>query len=1204
VSRAGSRGGSANEAGSEHRSAIAAYIAAHGLAGRGLEAAGYPETGPTPVTLAFETGDSVDDIACGLADSTMLWLQAKRACGADTHLAATVTQWAGQVARLKAGDRIGLATAEPKGKVRKLGAALDRRRRPVPGDYTTAERQALDAVRKRFPAGTFEETAESALDAAIVMTVAASGPADEGFRSVANLLDGVVVPRGRGSAAITALQRAFQAQARAGTGSDLDEWLRILEAAGVEVISDADGGAGQRRRAELDAIAAHRARLATRDGVLEFSLLADDLPPMTYGPLADTFRVSVEGHEQDGGSFLITARRWPRMLLAGLPGMGKTTALEQAAARWAKDPRAPVPVRVPLRDLARRRPRRAADITLSVLLEIATDTAPERERPALRKALERAVQSGEATLLLDGLDECQDLRAVVADGVAEIVRGLPEETGAILASRGSALTAAQRLAFPKAQLIEPQMLEYTLQAIVSHAAEAWSVPETDREQWVAERVHRLDDIRRTHHDLWRVPLLATLLTLLVIRHEAGTLPASRARLLADAVEGTVRRWEAARLWETRHYPRLDSPAQLLDGYAQIAHAVADVATVASATSVRDTVAAMLAARWGLAPAAAEERARDIVWFWDEHVGVFVTAPDESRIEPRSRVFAETGNALWAARQDTATQRAWIATALSDDDHREPLLLAAGLSPEITTELIDISTHTADAATRSRGLLWAADAITDGATAPAASVMNLLIGLAGAASDTPLDDDVADDSPRTYRAAIRTRWAYALRIAITPTQPAQRPARDALLADLPGGHYEQVLSAALTALTDARADSQDELDPEQEASVCRLLDMELPERPPALEPVDRPGPIVLRAVEDLRPGHHTAAEQAIRYLPQLGPEAVTSVYAIAHRGTVNEYERIRDRLTAAGHQDPEPPGSSLDMGALAERFEHLWDGWKEFLAAAASLATHLPLTPADGWRYPALAALDDLLDTRHATLVGIDYAFTSDAAMLPAWITAVAHAAGLDLPTLATQASAALQAWDDGDKDVVEVIFAPPPSAAPEPEPSRLDAADIEFLTGALAATSDWIADIAYRLLLNARNPEVAEGATALSPGLTPDRRRTTAVLSVTNHSLPPEAAARLLDSDKPAIRAGAATAARMYVHAGSPQSTWETVLNRARADDDMTVQFCAGVDVAVATTAICWSCLRCGAVNDAALDWCASCDKGRPGRHGHLPAAP
>jgi hypothetical protein len=86
-----------------------------------------------------------------------------------------------------------------------------------------------------------EHAAERVLDAAIIMTVAASSPREEGFRSVASLLDGMVVPVGSGSKAIAALQHAFQRQAAAGTGSSLDEWLQVLAEAGLEVIPDADG---------------------------------------------------------------------------------------------------------------------------------------------------------------------------------------------------------------------------------------------------------------------------------------------------------------------------------------------------------------------------------------------------------------------------------------------------------------------------------------------------------------------------------------------------------------------------------------------------------------------------------------------------------------------------------------------------------------------------------------------------------------------------------------------------------------------------------------------------------------------------------------------------------------------------------------------------------------------------------------------------
>lgn len=67
-----SRGGQANEAGSLHRSGVAAYLAAHGLVGRAVEAVGYSAGDPAPVMLAFETEQAVDDIRCSLADGTAL----------------------------------------------------------------------------------------------------------------------------------------------------------------------------------------------------------------------------------------------------------------------------------------------------------------------------------------------------------------------------------------------------------------------------------------------------------------------------------------------------------------------------------------------------------------------------------------------------------------------------------------------------------------------------------------------------------------------------------------------------------------------------------------------------------------------------------------------------------------------------------------------------------------------------------------------------------------------------------------------------------------------------------------------------------------------------------------------------------------------------------------------------------------------------
>ncbi len=472
---AGSSGGLANEGGSLYRSGVAAYLAAHGLKGRGVEAAGYTEFGACSVVLLFETSQAVDDIRCELADGTAIVLQAKRACGADEQLQKTVSQWVRHLPDLGAGDRMALATAHPRGPVRALGAALRRRRRAQSGPFPTDERVAVDTIWNSFPPGTSSEDGERVLDAAVVMTVDVETEQAADFRYAASLLDGTVVAAGSGSAAVRALQRAFQEQAAFGAGSGLDEWLDILAAAGLEVFADTDGPRGTRRRAELNAVAAYRRRLTERNGLLEYALLAEDVPPLLYEQLAESFRVSVMhalGPRREA-ELLAVARRWPRILLTGLPGTGKSTALCQLAARWASSPQAPVPVLVPLLEVARRRPRTASDVTLAVLIEAATASAPEVERIPLRCALSEAVTRGHAVLLLDGLDECRDLRAVVADGLAEVVGRLTVSTGIILATRDSGRAASGRLGLPEVRMAEPGSSE-TLAGPV--AAAHWPSP--------------------------------------------------------------------------------------------------------------------------------------------------------------------------------------------------------------------------------------------------------------------------------------------------------------------------------------------------------------------------------------------------------------------------------------------------------------------------------------------------------------------------------------------------------------------------------------------------------------------------------------------------------------------------------------------------------------------------------------------------------
>lgn len=1182
-----SAGGRGNEAGSVYRAGVAAYLATHGIAGRGLEAAGYPESGPAPVRLSFETGEAVDDIRCELADGTVLRLQAKRVCGDDKHLIATVAQWARQVHALQPGDMVGLATAEPRGDVKDLGLALERRRRAVPGPHTPGEKKALALVRKRLPSETSDEVAELVLRAALVMTATVSTSREEGFRSAANLLDGRFVASGSGSSAVNALQSEFWKQAKAGTGSDLDDWLQILADAKLQVFPDGEGSAGARRRAELDAVAAYRARLASRDGVLEFSLLAADaLPPMTYEPLAASLRASVPGRGGSDTPFLFLARRWPRMLLTGLPGMGKTTALVQAAARWAVDPSAPLPLIVPLREIAGRNPRSGAEITLTVLIEAAMAGEPEWERASLRRALQQAVMTGGAALLLDGLDECRDRRAVVADGLAAVIRGLPRDTGVILATRDSGIPAAGKLNMPEARLTEPFDLASMLARLLRHAAHRF--PAAERDHWIRQREQQLDEVRNGQADLLGIPLFAVLLTLLLAQPGRRAMPRGRAHLLAAAVRGTVEQWEVKRLSEHPVRPNV-SADQILDGFAAISHAYISRPGGCSIRLLDQQVEAMLREQWSLSPGEAREHAREITWFWDEHVGVFTASAEGNEVEARSRVFAEIGEAMWAASCKPGELHAWITSALDDDNCREQVVLACGLSSDVADEVIGAARRAASPAVRTRSLLWPADAATHGAQPPADALTALMNELANAARHVDAEKG-SHDEPSALKRGPRSGWQYILRLAMLPLPAALRAQREQLISGLVIGDYEEMLATALAALADAVADSSQILQVGQVKPVRALLVRPLPERArPTAGRSTRPGRYQARR-RDILPGHQEVAQQAVRYADQLGREAADGIYRIAYHGGFRDYERVSNRLRSLGFESPKENSPSTGLAkvfANVPRIGSVRDIWPRFLKVASSLAPQRPLSDSERWRYTEVAALANALLAEEGTVVGVFNAVESEQPTLRHCMVAASHALGFDMPGISAEATLALEAWASGNQDVVDMIFAPP-FTQPAINALRLDCQDKDALIEALGAGSDWLANIACTFLLEAHDHQIGAHASRRIQELAANRRANAVMVAIANDPDPADAASRYLNASDPPIRVGAAVATRMLAQTQASDS-WTGLLNRALVDDDRTVRLAAGADPASNGRESYWSCDECGHANKIETSECNNC---------------
>jgi hypothetical protein len=1010
-----------------------------------------------------------------------------------------------------------------------------------------------------------------------------------------------------------ALQRAFQEQAALGLGSGLDDWLRVLADAGLVVLSDPDGPIGARRRALLDAMAQYRARLAEQAGLLSLSALAEDLPPLQVEGLLEGLRVAYESPRRDRTQedpVEEVAWRWRRMLLLGLPGAGKSTAMRELAARWAGDLCAPVPVLVPLRDLARRLARDGGSVTLVRLVQIALANAATPEGRLLMEELVARLERGESALLLDGLDECGGMRGRVAEGLAKVVGELPDATPLVVSSRDSAAGAASMLGLPPTRMIEPRSLGRTLDALLEHIA-AHRVPEANRERWLKERRRWLTAARHTDMAVREVPLLATLLTLLAAGDIRRPAPQRRAQLLAEVVRESVRRWEARRARELVDPMLRELRSELLmDAYAEIGHLLSSSAGVGEGET-RRVVSALLRSRWGLASAEADAVAGDVLRFWDEEVGIFVVGGDET-VQPRTGLFAEIGDAMWAAGSDSGAE-AWLDSALIDEQRRECVLLAAGLSPSIAETLAKraISTPLEDSW---RLLPLAADAVSDGVSISESTLHRLINRLADAASNSPPSsaDNAAgqgalDRVVATYAARQRKRdgegWPWALRLARLQLPPALRPAREEVIAQLPLDQEHIGVARAVAALADTRADRRDMLDFSETECVRAMLALPLPNRDSRVVRRSRRHLEFVGERVPLIEGHAEAAEEAAAFIGQLGEDAAGRLYEIAKRATVGSYDRVSARLYGAGYPDPEPP-----MRRIAALFADPYSEWERFYELVADLSEPDPLTLVEAWALPHLCTIVDTLDFNDAGIADVTAAFTrDDPALLATVVRVQAAAVGIPLGKLAAEGRRAQQIRRESPERVPHLLLTPAASPLAVREPP-LSAADIERLLGCLGALSALTADFAFDRLVATKDSRIGRRLQGMLPELHPQRRRNAALLACLLADDPAVMAKELLDGHEPRGRAGAAA----YL-AWEASRTGRVVdaLRRARADPDLTVRLEArdrdagdteavinGMNDPSIPSATYWTCPDCAGANDLeALD-CAMCSTGtRPGPH-------
>ncbi|MEU0414755.1 hypothetical protein ABZ307_44290 [Streptomyces griseorubiginosus] len=913
---------------------MAALLAAYGLLG---EPVPWLRSDAPPVLLRMEADLHVDDIVVDLADGTRAFMQAKLTAGKQAYQD-TVDQWCRSVAsgECRPGDELLFVVAQGTQTFHTLAEALTTRRSQA--SLTTTAARHLDALRDLAAGhGLDQQEREQLLDAAMIRVLDArdSGPHEA---LGAACLNAAIVPSGHGQAAFRALRAAARAQAEQRTASDMTAWRGWLTQAQLPLTADASGAAAARLQAADEALSRYRQQWAQRQDVLPLADLGLGLTSMTVPGITQGLRAAPPGRKTGRDRLGDAVRRQGRLFLVGRPGAGKTVASRLIAARWAANGRAPVPVWLRLRDLLAVLPVTGPyRIEASDLVRVA---AGEQDL-LLNQALQARLESGQALLVLDALDEVLDHRDAVVEAVADLIGRLPADLDVLVTSRHSCLKSAALLRLPVYELKDPSHLTDTLDQLLATLGERLGDQE-EPASWTAERRRRIAHSRSAEPDLWRVPLLATLMVLLIAQRPAHTVPIGRANLLAEVIDSSIRRWEMQRaaLTVPDTDPELTADV-LLDAFDDIARLVAADGSTAW-QQAHHAVSVRLQQHWGKPAGTAAAAARHILEHWDATAGVFISREPYGPISARTRLFAEIGEARWAVRTPPAIA-AWMNKVITD--RPEAARLAASLSPLAADALI---THATVRGGEHLDLVHAA--LKDGATF-GVSALHLyreaqLLRLQSLPSRYPRDSShaVIDlDAQRSPRAAL------AVRLATEDLDPEQTNQLVAIAGDM-SPRFKSVI-AALCMLQQAHRRAatltDSELDTLQEALEAAPAEDDTGENLVYSEGIDE---LVRAAVTHLLPRR---------------PHTATALEAAAPSITMDTLEWLETELPELGHAATLKAMTSL--GAASDVLVYMAQSAKGIAAPFELLAdlhdAPVVLSPAQAWHLDEAASFINTVGIR-------------------------------------------------------------------------------------------------------------------------------------------------------------------------------------------------------------------------------------------------
>ncbi len=1178
-----SAGGRANEGGSVYRSSFGAYLIAYGLADTNVS---LDATSPgVPDWLWFESDAPVDDLAVHFSSGARWDIQATTRCNWDTKFLKTTEQWvrAARGGRLQPDDRVGLAAAKLSQPLLDLRDAFQRVRDG--GTLTPREDTAIARLRTQAKADEWLDVFDQITRTTVIVQLDCATELDPGFREAAVLLEATAVKTGSGLTAMAALRDFVHIESARAGSSRPNRWVRVL----TDVPLELGPAAPSTVRVTAVRLAEHRRVHAEDLDRLPLDFLGIAAEPLVVEDLLHSFHVELPGADSDGrassAGLAEIARRWPVLCVIGGAGAGKSTAIRQLAAAWAADVEAPVPVVVPMHRLVK--PLRDGEpLSLATVVELGL-AVDARLTPVMVDRL----RDGSAALLLDGLDECRDQQDAAVQVIRRLAEQLHPSAGLVVSARDAVVTKATATGLPVTRLAEPHHLATVARDILDLVI---STTRPDHSPAELAQAHTwIDRSQSDHPGMWKVPLFSALLAAHAGRTPSSSLPSNRADALVAAIKDSVGTWEQIKHAEPTAWQADLTPAQLIDGFTAIGHATAGGS--ATKPEAVTQIVELLGARWRLAVAAAREKADEVLAWWIGRVGAFTDIDGE--IRPALRLFGEIADAMWACVQPGEVARAWVETALADvSEYREPILLAASLSPTMRTELIHQATTPA-------AVLLAAKAIEVGIEPTDEELLTIaqrLFDLNDPITPRRKGDRIKAilaDLGRNQAEYDGPTWRFRLALAQLPPRGAVRDLQARAIETEADPERRLVLGTSVV-VAGCRLETRPPT-PDEAEVLRELLDLPAPEPdPPAKQESRRK--IVIGGSKPILSGRIGATAEAMNLVGLTDHQAETAV-AMAGRGSTRDSEKMSDAIRKAGYAEMlAEKGPTAGMVAAMNSITSMYEDDRQMIFVLdQAIATAPRRAPEPSWRLEDAAALFEMLDIGDQPIGHIVWAVTEQPRLVTDLVQFAMRSPQLDAAQVAADAvPAADLVREDPLRGLVFLLQPADPRRTVEPEWPTPSKAELPWLRECARSPSQWLAR--YGVILISSMTGV-DGDKLLQDDISEinvniRKRVATVLLSETDTA---ELQTKWLAHPDQLVKAAAAR-----VLGGRPLDPSQ--IDALVSDSDLTIRFAvlhsiAELDgnaferaaaTAVASAPTIWTCTDCGKPQPMDERDCGSCSSG------------